>query len=768
MGAPALQISAADDPWAFQTDLVHQIEAALGNHASVLLQLPTGGGKTHVAAAVIRRWNARRKRVWFVCHTRELIRQTCAKLDALGVSHGIVSPEYEPCYERRVQVCSVDTLRNRIEKLGDLLQDPDLIVWDECQHVAAPSWSAIKARYAGARHLGLTATPERLDGTGLGQWFDHLICGPTTRDLIVRGRISRYRLFAPTIPDLRGVKTLAGDYAARDLDDRMGGSVLVGDVVEHYRKLAPGARAIVFAVSVKHSKAVVERFQAAGIPAVHVDGTTRKDDRDAAVERLASSEIKVLSNVRVFTEGFDVPAIDAVIVLRPTKSRALFLQMIGRGLRKADGKAATIVLDHAGVVYEHGLPDDDYEWTLEGHASRGAKKPLGGRLRRCPDCNAVHEWAAECVECGHVYAQGERTIDEVYGELREVGAGAHRYAPRGAHTAFARRIGRSPDFVRRLVKRGLPVRPDGFIDDAAALAWCEQHPEYMSGNYNAPPRGSGMGEYCSTSAFGIKVGRSGTVVQRLKQKGLPHADNGWIHVEKGLEWMAEYESQNKTKLSSEYETVSRFARRIGITNMSVYAWCRKGILRTHDGYVHIKDGLDWFKSYKLDGGAKNTRKPPPGSAPGEYVTLTDFGEMTGLTLSQLRRHIKLGLPRADNGWVHVEKGIKLVAEGNGCVTPSEFARRLGIDCSKVYRYIKENGMPTRDGRIKFEEAIAWYSEYTGAGLYESRAAFARRVGAAKATVSKWAQLGLPLNKRGWIHVEKGLAWYEEYKARQRK
>jgi superfamily II DNA or RNA helicase len=721
MGAPAIQTAAADDPWAFQTDLVHQIEAALGNHASVLLQLPTGGGKTHVAAAVIRRWNARKKRVWFVCHTRELIQQTCGKLNALRVSHGVVSPEYLPAYERRVQVCSVDTLRSRIGKLGDLLQDPDLIVWDECQHVAAPSWAAIKERYAKARHLGLTATPERLDGTGLGQWFDHMICGPTTRDLIARGRLSRYRLFAPTIPDLRGVKTLAGDYAAADLDERMGGPVLVGDVVEHYRKLAPGARAIVFAVSVKHSQAVVERFRGAGIPAAHVDGRTSKDDRDAAVARLASGEIRILSNVRVFTEGFDLPAIDAVIVLRPTKSRALFLQMIGRGLRGAEGKAATIVLDHAGVVYEHGLPDDAYEWTLDGQADRGGRrnKPLGSRLRRCPECNAVHERAAECVECGHVYAPGERTIDEVYGELREIWG----QIPDGYvnMSDFEKMVGISDRSSYGLIKRGLPaVKCSGItmIDVSEGVKWFYSYAEDSQRLAGLRKRPGDHIDYLTSFELAQRLGIPATTTAQWVRRGLPIGANGYIHFDKAKQWIAE-NTRFSTHLECEgLEKISDFAKRIRRTVSAVYQYAKSGMPTLDNSWVQVEEALDWCRERGL------------GHTP-DLLSITAFAEHIGCCQQTVTKWMGVGLPFKGNKRIPLDEALAWVYS-------DPEARRL---------------VPPRG---------------SAAGGYEKQYAFAKRVGSPASTVAHWVSKGLPVADNGWVHVERGLAWYKDYKSKQRK
>src|SRR5690606_6245781 len=212
-----------------------------------------------------------------------------------------------------------------VRRLSDL-PPPSLIVFDECHHIGAASWESIFDAFPEAKVLGLTATPWRLDGQGLGRWFSHMVSGPTVTDLIENGSLSPYRLFAPAIPDLSDVKTAAGDYQRGALAKAMDKPAIVGDAIGHYKRLCPGKRAVVFAAGVENSKHIVAQFLAAGIPAEHVDGSMGDVERDGAVDRFRRGETLILSNADLFGEGFDVPAIEAAILLRPTKSLSLYLQ----------------------------------------------------------------------------------------------------------------------------------------------------------------------------------------------------------------------------------------------------------------------------------------------------------------------------------------------------------------------------------------------------------------------------------------------------------
>lgn len=385
-----------------------------------LLVAPTGAGKTVMFSYITHGTAARGKRAMILVHRRELIRQASAKLDAAGVAHGIVAPGHTPTRDL-VQVASVQTIARR---LGDpRYPAPDLIVCDEAHHAIAGQWAQVVAAYPAARILGVTATPQRLDGRGLGieagGCFDALVMGPTMGDLMAAGYLTPCRIFAPAeAPDLSGVRIKGGDYDTRGLEGAMSGARVVGNAVEHYARHAPGLPAILFSPSVAHAEATAAAFRAAGWRAVAASGATPTPERDAAIAGLGTGAVQVLCSCDLISEGLDVPAVGAVILLRPTKSLGLYLQQVGRGLRPAPGKTHLLVLDHAGNTLAHGLPEAEREWTLAGKAKKRGEQPPP--TRQCPACFAVHAPAAACPECGHAYAAKPREIETVDGTLAEI------------------------------------------------------------------------------------------------------------------------------------------------------------------------------------------------------------------------------------------------------------------------------------------------------------------------------------------------------------
>jgi DNA repair protein RadD len=384
---------------------------------SILLQAPTGAGKTALCAHMLGTASARGQQSWFVVHRRELIRQSSRTFRAVGIPHGIVASGFVGDALQPAQICSVQTLAQRHERM----RRPRLIVWDECHHVAAASWAKIHEAYPDAIHIGLSATPQRLDGTGLGAWFRNMVAGPSVSWLIESGFLARYRLFAPSKPDLGNVHTRMGDFVRSESAAVMDRPSITGDAVAHYRKLAGGKRAVVFCTSVEHSQHVVAQFRAAGVPAEHVDGETDPRERDASLRRFESGETLILSNVELFGEGVDIPGIECAILLRPTQSLSLYLQQVGRALRPAPGKAEAIILDHAGNALRHGLPDDDRTWSLDGAKKKSRKAdPDDVPVKQCPQCFAVVRAQVQRCACGHVWIPQGRMVDEQAGELQEI------------------------------------------------------------------------------------------------------------------------------------------------------------------------------------------------------------------------------------------------------------------------------------------------------------------------------------------------------------
>ena len=243
--------------------------------------------------------------------------------------------------------------------------------------------------------------------------FTTIVYAPPNKILRDSGYLSDFTYFAPDKLDLRAklaeVKTTLGDYDKQQLGKIMSGKVIVGDAVAHFKQLVGGRTALAFCVDVKASMALVDRFNDVGISARHVDASTSLEDRASAIAALRLGDIRVLSNCEIFTEGFDLPSIEAIILLRPTHSVALYLQMVGRAMRP-DGNVVHI-LDHSGLIYEHDLPDVDRDWMLDGASPKRKNKVVP--LCRCPECSCVHEMAGACPNRGFEYPRPDRSVTTV-------------------------------------------------------------------------------------------------------------------------------------------------------------------------------------------------------------------------------------------------------------------------------------------------------------------------------------------------------------------
>ena len=401
----------------YQTDIIHQARELIKNGVkSILIQSPTGSGKTALTAHMIGASANKGIPSFFVVHRRELLYQSAKTFDEVGIQHGFIASGFPPDPRPLVQIASIQSLARRLDKV----KTPKLIVWDEVHHLASKSWSGVHRNYPDAIHIGLTATPQRLDGKGLGDWFTHMIHGPSVAGLIEQGYLSPYKAYAPTTISTDGLHTQMGDYVTSEIVKLVDKPTITGDVIAHYKRLASGKRALIFCASIKHSAHVVEQFNLAGIPAEHVDGETGKFDRDAAMKRFNEGKTLVISNVELFGEGLDIPSIEAVILLRMTQSLGLSLQQIGRVLRPGEGKTA-IILDHVGNLQRHGLLDEDREWSLSGRERNKSDKSQDTPVRTCPKCFAVMKAAiVKCKYCGYVFEVESREVLEREGELVEV------------------------------------------------------------------------------------------------------------------------------------------------------------------------------------------------------------------------------------------------------------------------------------------------------------------------------------------------------------
>lgn len=374
----------------YQLDAVQRIIESL--HCRPILVAPTGSGKTVMGVEIAHRLGAR---VLWVAHRRELIGQAVERLQQIGVEPGVILAGEPPAPDRAIQVASVQTLARRE------IPDCQLIVIDECHHAAAASYQKL-VEYP-ACLIGMTATPFRLDGKGLGEIFGEIVTAATPADLVDQGYLVAPRVFVPPrLPDVSQIKITAGDYNAAQVGDVMEDATLVGDIIEHWTEHAENRRTVVFAVNVRHSMMIVEAFAAAGVSAAHLDGTTHKSERALILWQLREGVTQVVSNCMVLTEGWDLPALECAIIARPTASLNLHLQMLGRIMRRTEDKTGAIVLDHAGNHHRHGAVTRPVEYSLSAKVGRSGQDEL--QMKRCPECGFMCELTDErCPDCGFVF-----------------------------------------------------------------------------------------------------------------------------------------------------------------------------------------------------------------------------------------------------------------------------------------------------------------------------------------------------------------------------
>ena len=403
----------------YQDDLIDRTRVALRTNKRALMVAPTGAGKTAIAAQMLHTLTRKGKTGFFLCHRQEILDQSMEAFAQYEVPFGVISAGFTPDPRKPIQLCSIDTLRARISR-GARVPVPDLLIIDEAHHSVAGGWALVKKYFAAAAQIGLTATPRRLDNRGLRDQFDVMVEGPTVAELIEGGFLSKYRPFIPSTADLSKVGTSMGDYIKSESVAAMDKPSITGDAISHYLRHARDKRALAFCVSIAHSKHVVDQFREAGVEAWHIDGDTNRGERREALLAFRRGEIKVISNVDLIAEGFNCPGAEVAILLRPTKSLALYRQQVGRCLRPADGKGAAVILDHSGNLMRHGFPDDDIEWSLDGEPKK-KKAEAEVAVKTCPKCLfAHHAGRPRCPNCGFAYEKAGREVDQVEGVLDEV------------------------------------------------------------------------------------------------------------------------------------------------------------------------------------------------------------------------------------------------------------------------------------------------------------------------------------------------------------
>lgn len=409
-------------------DQVEQIEGVRKSFAAgnkrVLMQAATGSGKTIMSTYILNAAVAKGNKCWFVCPRKELIKQTSMTLRQFRMNHGYIASGHRE-QPAPTHVVSLQTLSRRYDKLAP----PDLAVIDEVHWGGNMIDTLVKwLRSNGTYIIGLSATPKLSNGSGMSKWFDDIVLGTSMKELIALGRLSGFKMYAPHVPDLSGIKITAGEYNQKDMSLFMDehGKVMVGNAVKTYADNAHGKLGITFCTSIKESKRTADAYNEAGIPAAHIDGTMSADVRGALINAFADKKLLQICSVDLMTFGFDLAAqvgrditVECMTDLAPTKSESKQLQKWGRVLRAKEEDA--LIFDHAGNAFEHGMPDAEREWKLEGDVRvRRSSSERAVPMRQCAECYFCHHPAPVCPNCGNVYPVKSRTVEEIEGELVEI------------------------------------------------------------------------------------------------------------------------------------------------------------------------------------------------------------------------------------------------------------------------------------------------------------------------------------------------------------
>ena len=402
----------------YQQEAIDRVRLAfLAGHRSVLFVLPTGGGKTVVFSHIAQQAAAKGHRIAVLVHRVELLDQACRVLDAIGLRYGVIAANRSMNLSAPVQVASVQTLARRLH-----LVPPEffqLLIVDEAHHSNAGTWAQLIRHFRPARLLGVTATPLRSDGRGLGEFYSALVLGPTAAWLDEAGYLAPARVFAPPVGFCaKGLRKRLGDYDLNQAAGELTGSRILGDAVSHYERHLTGRTAIAFCCSIAHAEVVAAAFCQRGIKAASIDGSMDTHTRRSLLAQLASGELLVLTSCSLIGEGVDVPSVAGCLLLRPTMSLALHLQMIGRCLRPQPGKEA-VILDHVGNIERLGHHLDPQPWSLAGAAKREHAKAVA--IKTCPQCfAAMASTISACPECGHLFRPQRQQLVTVAGELQEL------------------------------------------------------------------------------------------------------------------------------------------------------------------------------------------------------------------------------------------------------------------------------------------------------------------------------------------------------------
>jgi len=426
----------------YQIEALENVRAALRETSRVLLCMPTGTGKTSVASHIIGETSRKGIFCAFLVHRRSLVEQTSRAFAKADISHAIIAGGASRQPDKLAQVVSVQSL---ISKNLFAPAPGGVLVVDEAHHAITDGYMRaidwMQPRYV----IGLSATPARQDGRGLGEVFGRMVTTHPVRWFIENGYLSPYRAFVGKSANVSGLAldNKTADYRTSDLEEANRKAAIVGDALESYTTHAMGRKTVVFVCSVNESIETAARFTAAGFPFEAVYGAMNKRDLEGVIARYATGKTLGLVSCDLISEGFDVPDIECAIMLRPTTSVALYIQQVGRALRTADGKTEAILLDHAGNIARdgirnHGLPCEPRNWTLDAREKRESARPKREiHSRQCPVCFHNHPPEPQCPKCQYIYPAKMRKVQQRDGKLIQL-TEAHLLRERASQRAEVR------------------------------------------------------------------------------------------------------------------------------------------------------------------------------------------------------------------------------------------------------------------------------------------------------------------------------------------
>jgi hypothetical protein len=459
----------------YQKYAVDKAREILKTNRSCIIQGATGSGKTPIIAAICEMITAHKNTAWIIVPRTEILKQASEHLIKWKVNHGIIAPGQNESRAYNIHVVSKDTLIRRYDKIK---VHPDLIMIDEC-HIALDRQIEISEKFPNSKIIGMTATPERLDGRGLSELYEHLIIGPSIPWLTERNFLTPLRYFSPPIEGLENLKCRGTDYDKNDLDELLKRRKVFGEAIKHYKQHADGKPALVFCRDVKSAYETADRFCDAGYKFFCIEGKMSGKKRKQLIEALSNGKIHGLTNCEIATYGLDIPRVEVGIGLRPTLSRALYFQMIGRILRPYPGKQFGMFFDHVNNLFEHADPAFpnipphflyEIEWNFYGNEKRKRvkKDPDEMSLKLCPECFLYFE-GPECPNCGaKARIRKQKEIEQIDTDLIEIKSIALNDRPPEEQREYLDRIGSAYFDFKQAQKQG-EINP-GAVGDIIKIA----------------------------------------------------------------------------------------------------------------------------------------------------------------------------------------------------------------------------------------------------------------------------------------------------------